>query len=623
LLKVASVIGRNFFYKILTNVSASIEDLDGKLDFLKEIQLIMEGRRMDELEYLFKHALAQEAVYNSILLKKRRELHHSVGMAIESVFQNRLNEFYGLLAYHFSLAENLDKAEEYLIKAGEEALKSSASSEALHYFQEGLSIYLGKYGEDSDPEKVAEIEKNIALACFTKGELAEAIKYFDRVLAHFGERPPEKTMRTLFKFLSGFLNFLVCLYFPWLIKNKEPSQQDKDIIGLYEKKIRALAVVNPKRMFVEIFLWMRRLTHSDLSKVDNGYGLFVLSSGVFCYSGISFVLSRKILEQTKEKIDETNQISMLYLRLSEVQHNILEGSREKLADYDEGLLEEALRKGDLWAVSAYCAWYGVLYATLGDYEASQNIIDRLDFNRTMYEDEFSRTMSYTVKIKQLWKLRKVNEVLAQVNSAIKHFKHMGYPPYLCYSHSYKAQLELIRGETDEAEDSLQMAENYILEGQPAPFLYMKFILVKMALYIQKLEQAKKDSDRKEFNRVWKESKKTARRADRLSRKVSVEFLETQLKLGTLYWLRGKQNKALQHWSKSIEHGKKYDEKPELSRTYFEVGRRLFEDGSRYSELDGIKAVQYLEEAKTLFKEIGSGWDLEEAGKVESNLKANV
>jgi hypothetical protein len=79
----------------------------------------------------------------------------------------------------------------------------------------------------------------------------------------------------------------------------------------------------------------------------------------------------------------------------------------------------------------------------------------------------------------------------------------------------------------------------------------------MALYIQKLEQAKKDSDRKEFSRVWKESKETARKAKKLSRRVSVEFLETQLKLRTLYWLRGKQNKALQHWSKSIEHGKKY------------------------------------------------------------------
>jgi len=509
LLKVASVVGRNFFYKILAKVSESEGDLDDELEFLKEVQLIIEGRRMDELEYLFKHALAQEAVYNSILLKKRKKLHHNVALAIESVFHERLHEFFGLLAFHFSLAEDLDKAEEYLIKAGEEALKSSASNEALHYFQEGLKIYLKKYGEDADPEKVAMIEKNIAFACFAKGQLTKAIEYFDRVLGFYGEHLPKKNLKTIFKFLSGFINFFVCLYFPFLIRIREPTQEDKEIISIYEKKIRALAIINPQRMFVEIFFWMRRLSHSDLSKVDNGVGLYLLSSGVFCYSGISFHVSRKILEHPKDKIDKDNLISMLYYRLSAGMHYILEGSWEKVADYDESLLEGALRSGDLWAVSAYSAWHGILQATLGNYEASQNIIDRLDYNRNMYEDEFSKTMSYTVKIKQLWKFRKFNEALTQVNDAIKHFKNMGYAPYLCYTYSYKAQIELIKDEIDEAEESLHTAENYISEGHPAPFLYVKYIIGKMAFYIYKLEQAKKDLDKKEFKRICKAAKKNS------------------------------------------------------------------------------------------------------------------
>ncbi|NIN01659.1 MAG: hypothetical protein GTO24_27240, partial [candidate division Zixibacteria bacterium] len=45
---------------------------------MKEIQLIRERRRMGELEYLFKHALAQEAAYESILPLKRKELHRKV-----------------------------------------------------------------------------------------------------------------------------------------------------------------------------------------------------------------------------------------------------------------------------------------------------------------------------------------------------------------------------------------------------------------------------------------------------------------------------------------------------------------------------------------------------------------
>ena len=106
LLKVASVIGRNFFYKILAEVAKTVEKIDERLVFLKEVQLIKEQIRMEEIEYLFKHALAQEAVYKSILHKKRKELHLNVARSIESIFQDKLHEFYGMLAYHYSCGEN-------------------------------------------------------------------------------------------------------------------------------------------------------------------------------------------------------------------------------------------------------------------------------------------------------------------------------------------------------------------------------------------------------------------------------------------------------------------------------------------------------------------------------------
>ena len=94
-----------------------------------------------------------------------------MAQSIEKVFNERLHEFYGMLAYHYSMGEDLDKAEEYMIKAGEEAMKSAASSEALDYFQEALSIYRSKFGEKASPEKIAMLEKNIAYALFNKGNI--------------------------------------------------------------------------------------------------------------------------------------------------------------------------------------------------------------------------------------------------------------------------------------------------------------------------------------------------------------------------------------------------------------------------------------------------------------------
>ena len=146
---------------------------------------------MGEVEYLFKHALAQEAAYESILPPKRRELHLRVAHSIEKIFKERLHEFYGMLAYHYSRAEDREKTEEYLIKAGEEALRSAASDEALHYYEEALQLYLKKSGPDADPEKVAMLEKNIALALYNRGQHQEAIKYFDKALDYYWGKLPK------------------------------------------------------------------------------------------------------------------------------------------------------------------------------------------------------------------------------------------------------------------------------------------------------------------------------------------------------------------------------------------------------------------------------------------------
>ena len=76
-----------------------------------------------------------------------------MAQSIEKIFQERLHEFYGMLAYHYSKGEDLEKAEEYMTKAGEEALRSSASSEALNYFQEALKLYVEQIWRHSRPGK--------------------------------------------------------------------------------------------------------------------------------------------------------------------------------------------------------------------------------------------------------------------------------------------------------------------------------------------------------------------------------------------------------------------------------------------------------------------------------------
>jgi len=202
LVTIASVIGRNFFYRILIDIIHPKEDIDKSLSYLKEAQLIVERNRMGEREYLFKHALTQEVVYDSILHSKRQDLHLKVACSIERLFGDKLYEFYGVLAYHYGMGKNLEKTEDYLLKAGKESLKSSASNEALTYFQEALNLYLNKYGDQADPEKIAMFEQNIGLAYYNKGLFVKALEHFDIFLDRYGQGSLKKIIKNCLNFCS-------------------------------------------------------------------------------------------------------------------------------------------------------------------------------------------------------------------------------------------------------------------------------------------------------------------------------------------------------------------------------------------------------------------------------------
>jgi tetratricopeptide (TPR) repeat protein len=108
------------------------------------------------LEYIFKHALTHEIVYNGLVKAERYLIHEKIGNVIELLFQDRLSEFYETLAFHFSRS-NLDaKAVDYLLKAGQRCLAKFAADEAHLYFKKAYDIIASK-------EEISEAEKNILI----------------------------------------------------------------------------------------------------------------------------------------------------------------------------------------------------------------------------------------------------------------------------------------------------------------------------------------------------------------------------------------------------------------------------------------------------------------------------
>lgn len=123
--------------------------LAGSLSILETSGLIQPAGTDPEIAYQFRHALIQDAAYESLLRQERRRLHLAVGETLERLHTDRRAEIAGELALHFEKAEEDQRAFTYLVLAGKHALSRFAVREA-RAFLERAERYLPK--ESSDPE---------------------------------------------------------------------------------------------------------------------------------------------------------------------------------------------------------------------------------------------------------------------------------------------------------------------------------------------------------------------------------------------------------------------------------------------------------------------------------------
>ncbi|HUG30196.1 MAG TPA: tetratricopeptide repeat protein [Candidatus Limnocylindria bacterium] len=113
---------------------------DTQLETLEAKGLIRLAVLSPELEYLFRHALVQDAAYGSLLKQERRGLHQQVGEALEALYPERRAELAAVLAMHFEQAGETDKAIAYLLAAGNFGLQRNAIAEAYAAFDRAAEL---------------------------------------------------------------------------------------------------------------------------------------------------------------------------------------------------------------------------------------------------------------------------------------------------------------------------------------------------------------------------------------------------------------------------------------------------------------------------------------------------
>ena len=153
--QIGACIGREFSYELLAAVSPlKGERLEEALEQLAKTGLVFKRGTPPDASYTFKHALVQDAAYDSLLKSNRTQLHTQIAQVLEKNFSDQVENAPELLAHHYTEAGNLTTAIPLWRKAGELALAQVALQEAVGHFQKGLAL-IERLPPSSERDKLA------------------------------------------------------------------------------------------------------------------------------------------------------------------------------------------------------------------------------------------------------------------------------------------------------------------------------------------------------------------------------------------------------------------------------------------------------------------------------------
>lgn len=174
-LQVGSVIEREFGYELIKAVTELPEqELLAHLGTLNYMEHLYEHGSFPQSSYVFRHALSREVVYNSLLAKRRKTLHHKIGQAIEETYKDGLEVYYSNLADHFMISEDFQKSAEYSNLTIDAARKQAAITSAISYAQKRITAIEHLHPTPEVQRQLVDARMDHAVTLFMQGYIVRA-----------------------------------------------------------------------------------------------------------------------------------------------------------------------------------------------------------------------------------------------------------------------------------------------------------------------------------------------------------------------------------------------------------------------------------------------------------------
>ena len=267
-------------------------------------------------------------------------------------------------------------------------------------------------------------------------------------------------------------------------------------MDLCNKKCKALAVIDPKRFFLEFLYMYKGVIKYDLKKFELGLEIFMGASALFSFTGISFKLSRKILDSAKDRVSNDQAKILFWHDLLDTIHNYLEGNWKAITRYNDDLVNKCLNIGELYDAAQHLYWHGFVYIYQGDFDIADSIVNKLNEIYEVYEHDLSISLKYELNTTLLMESRKLTDALTEVKKGIDFAEKAGLSYFLLEMYSCQAWIHILMEDIEDAEKSLKRANKIRHEvDSPVPFQLSNFCRSQLAYDLYRLSQAIKDGNK--------------------------------------------------------------------------------------------------------------------------------
>jgi serine/threonine protein kinase/signal transduction histidine kinase len=639
----AAVIGKEFNIELLYKLTNLIQDqVVNMIDEFLFLQLLEKSPERGRL--LFAHDRIRDAFYSQLKLEERRRIHYQIAKTIEELNQNDVEKVIFELAYHFMESQVQEESLLYIVAAADKARLSYANEEAIKYYQAAINIIESKEDQNNNWLKLNEeliklllvIGRNdeviskaqnilpmieepiikarffnmIGVAFFKKGCWNECESNIISGLALFGEKIPIQNSELFLSITKDLIIHIFHSAFGWYFKSKQKkalvAPKDIEIIWMY-KTLSWLYILSDVKKLIHSILRMMNIAESRLTRSNE------LAQSIAGYAGLCMAIplfkrglknNQTALSLREELRDEWGVAQCL---------QFFGFNYAWQGDYQEGIkyFDQALAKflqiGDLWELGMVYIGLGFCNNSLGDFEKCIRLYNQyLDISHKI-NDIFGVIGAHIGLSMSNVKIGNYEEALSLINSVINSPEIINSKFNHCCALIILGIIEIENANYDIAIKALHDAESLDKENS---FLKNYSTLTYPYLaeaYIKKNIQIQTSSNTGRLKKKYLYILSLCKKAKKETRAWATNFGITLRAWANYYVLISKNNKAIYYFEKSIRHMKRYYQRYELAKTYYEYGEFLSSFNKNQANICWLEAYRY-------FKEINNNDYIERCAK---------